>query len=173
MITGSLIQAYLVCKRQAWLLSRQLVGEQDNDLIVIGRLISEESYKRSKKEIAIDGGKIDIVKQENGSLKLIEVKKSSKMIKSAKFQLLFYMWKLNIDNGEIRIPKEKKVIEIKMTDDNKKQLLNIINEVEETINDSKLPKPERKSYCKTCSFEYFCWSWYIWKKLYISFQMEL
>ncbi|ABR30219.1 CRISPR-associated protein Cas4 [Thermosipho melanesiensis] len=158
MITGSLIQAYIVCRRQAWLLSRQLVGDQDNDFIVIGRLISKESYKNSKKEIVIDGGKIDIVKKERGFLKLVEVKKSSKMIKSAKFQLLFYMWKLNVYYGEIRIPKEKKVIEVEMTDDNEKQLLTIVNELEETINNPKMPKPERKSYCSTCSFEYFCWS---------------
>ncbi|MBB6063338.1 CRISPR-associated exonuclease Cas4 [Thermosipho japonicus] len=158
MITGSIIQAYLICKRQAWLLSRQLVGEQDSDFLAIGRLISQESYSRDKKEITINGGKVDIIRLENGEIKLVEVKKSSRMIKSAKFQLLYYMWKANVDYGEIRIPKEKKVIEVHMTDDARGELLNLMNEIEDIINRDKVPKAERKKYCKTCSFEYFCWS---------------
>ncbi|RDI90472.1 CRISPR-associated protein Cas4 [Thermosipho africanus Ob7] len=158
MITGSLIQAYFVCKRQAWLLSRQLIGDQDSDFLAIGRLISQESYSSDKKEITIDGGKVDIVKLENGEIKLVEVKKSSRMIKSAKFQLLYYMWKMNVYHGEIRIPKEKKVIEVHMTDDAREELLNLINEIEDVLNGNKVPKAERKKYCKTCSFEYFCWS---------------
>ncbi|ACJ76378.1 cas crispr-associated protein Cas4 [Thermosipho africanus TCF52B] len=158
MITGSLIQAYIVCKRQAWLLSRQLIGEQDSDFLSIGRLISQESYSRDKKEITIDGGKVDIVRLENGKFKLVEVKKSSKMIKSAKFQLLYYMWKMNVDYGEIRIPKEKKVIEVRMTNEVKEKLLGLISEIEDIVNKDKVPKAERKKYCKTCSFEYFCWS---------------
>jgi len=53
-ITGSIIQAYNICKRQAWLMSRQITGDQYNEFLAIGRLISEESFKRDKKELRIE-----------------------------------------------------------------------------------------------------------------------
>ena len=86
-IFGSLIQAYMVCPKQAWLMSRQITGDQYNEFLAIGRLISEESYKRQKKEILVEGGKIDFIKHDDGSFMLVEVKKSEKFLDAAKMQL--------------------------------------------------------------------------------------
>jgi CRISPR-associated exonuclease Cas4 len=66
-------------------MSRQLTPWQDNPFIEIGRLISEESYKRDKKEIHIENIVIDLLKTD---------KKSSRFEKSAKMQLAYYLLRL-------------------------------------------------------------------------------
>lgn len=155
---GSLIQAFLVCKRQAWLLAHQFLGEQDNENLAIGRFIAEEAYTRFKKDITIEEGKIDAVKSEKGETILIEIKKSSKRLKSAEFQLLLYMRATGVKRGEIRIPKEKRVIKVELTEEKLSKLRIIEMEAEKTVNLPLPPKPKKTKACARCSFEYFCWS---------------
>jgi len=61
-IYGSLLQAYKICPRQAWLMSRNLIGNQDHETLVIGRMIAETTYKKNKKEIRVGNNILDIVK---------------------------------------------------------------------------------------------------------------
>ncbi len=54
-ITGTLIWYYYICKREVWLMARQIVPEQENPHIEIGRFISDTTYKRDKKQIHLEG----------------------------------------------------------------------------------------------------------------------
>ncbi len=161
-ITGSLIEAYIFCPRQAWLMVRELSGNQYNEFLQIGRLISEESFKREKKEIDTKSGKIDIVKKENGELILIEVKKSSKFIEPARMQLLYYIFKMKHKGysvkGEIHIPRQKKIIKIELTNQEEKKLEKTIQELKETIYKNLPPVVEKTGKCNNCSYNEFCWS---------------
>ena len=161
-ITGSLIEAYIFCPRQAWLLSRQISGNQDNDFLAIGRLISEHAYSREKKEIAIEGGKIDLIKDNDGELLVVEVKKSGKFLQSSKMQLLFYLFQLEKAGhkvkGELKIPKTKKTISVELTDNAKEELENILDNLSKCIAQEIPPKPEFSSKCRRCSYLEFCWS---------------
>lgn len=161
-INGSIIQAYVICPRKAWLMSRQISGDQYNEFLAIGRLYSEETYKKDKKEIIIAGNKIDIVKEENGELLLIEVKKSSKRLEASKMQLLNYLYTLakmgHKVKGEIRVPKEKKVIPVEFGDSEKKIIEDLYQEVEAVIKKEKSPPKKWLGTCKTCSYNEFCWS---------------
>ena len=51
-VTGSLVQAYTVCPRQAWLASRKICPDEDNVYLALGRLIDQQSYEREKKRFA-------------------------------------------------------------------------------------------------------------------------
>jgi CRISPR-associated exonuclease Cas4 len=161
-IFGSLIQAYMVCPKQAWLMSRQITGDQYNEFLAIGRLISEESYKRQKKEILVEGGKIDFIKHDDGSFMLVEVKKSEKFLDAAKMQLLYYLLQLKNKGynvrGEIRVPRSKKIITVELDDDSRKALENVSKEIEELIEKEKSPHINFTSKCKNCSYLEFCWS---------------
>lgn len=161
-IYASLIQAYVVCPRQAWLLAHQISGDQYNEFLEIGRLLTEETYKRDKKEILIEGNKIDIIKNKDGTLTIVEIKKSSKRIKAAKMQLLHYLYSLckkgYIVKGEIRVPKEKKVIEIDFTKKEKIMVEKIHEDIKELISKENPPIPKRIGACKNCSYNEFCWS---------------
>lgn len=49
----SIFNAYNICKRQAWLMMRNLTADQDNAFLEIGRLIDETAFKREKKEFIL------------------------------------------------------------------------------------------------------------------------
>ena len=102
-------------------MGHQIVPDQENDNVLIGKSIAEHSYEREKKEIVVDNIKIDIVNIDNGKMCISEVKKSSKYKESATMQLAFYLKKLKEiginASGELRFPKEKIREEI-ILDDN-------------------------------------------------------
>ena len=50
-VNGTLMWYYMICKREVWLMSRNIVPDQKDTNIDIGRFIHETSYTRNKKEI--------------------------------------------------------------------------------------------------------------------------
>jgi len=161
-VTGSILQAFVICPRQAWLMSRNISGNQYNEFIAIGRLLSDETYKRDKKEIMIGGSKIDVIRQKDGVITLIETKKSSRMIEASQMQLLLYLYNFSKKGrtikGEIRVPKEKKVIPVELTDERIVEVENLISEIKCMLQKESAPPKEWIKFCKTCSYLEFCWS---------------
>jgi CRISPR-associated exonuclease Cas4 len=161
-LTGSLVHTYVLCPRKTWLLSRQIIGDQENEFLAIGRLYSRESYKREKKEVQVDGNKLDVVKNDNGTLTVIETKKSSRMLETGKIQLLHYLYSLKKKGysvkGEIRVPKEKKIIEMNLDSEAEKELEGIYGNIEKLIEQEKAPAPQWIGACRSCSYKEFCWA---------------
>jgi len=48
-LTGTLIWYYYICPREVWLMARELVPDQEDPFIEIGRILSGESYKRERR----------------------------------------------------------------------------------------------------------------------------
>lgn len=161
-ITGSVVYAFMVCKRQAWLMSRNISGDQENEFLEIGRFISEKTYERNKKEINIGDNKIDFIRNENNTLIIAETKKSSKKLDATEAQLLFYLYsyknELNEALGEIRIPKEKKVITLELTKEKEEYIICLIEQIKEIMNMEKPPEKKKIRPCASCSYLEFCWS---------------
>ena len=111
-VTGTHIWYYYICKREVWLMVHQIAPDQDHEYLDYGRFLADNRYNRSKKEISIGNIVVDRLKTKNGQLIVGEVKKSSKYLKSAKMQLLFYLSslrKMGIDaKGELLFPEERK-----------------------------------------------------------------
>lgn len=161
-ISGSVVQSFIVCPRQTWLMSRNICGDQSNDFLEIGRIISENSYVRNKKEIIIDNNKIDFLVVDSNTLVIVETKKSSKKFSATEAQLYFYLYsnrnKFENVKGEIRIPKEKKVIELFLTEEKIKFVQDLIMDIEKTIKKENAPAKQYINACKSCSYLEFCWS---------------
>jgi CRISPR-associated exonuclease Cas4 len=161
-ITGSLIQSYLICPRQTWLMSRQITGDQYNEFLAIGRILSEETYKRDKKEIRVGSNVIDVVKAKDGVVTLIETKKSSRGLDASKFQILHYMYELRNKvkalKGEIRIPKEKKIITVELDKKSTTDLKKLYVDIEKNIQEKYPEDVQKNKYCSKCSYAEFCWS---------------
>lgn len=161
-ITGTLIWYYYICKREVWFLAHDIEADQNNDFIEIGRSISENSYQREKKEIRIDNIVIDLISKGDEKLVVAEVKKTSKFIKSAEMQLIFYLWQLKqkgIENlvGELRVPMERKKFTIKLTQDKEKELLQVCDEIKNIMSMENPPPLQKNIYCKKCAYYEFCW----------------
>lgn len=161
-VTGTLVQCYYICRRQLWLMSRQLVPDQENPFIEIGRLIDNESFSRERKKIHFDNVVIDIVKKGDGELVVGEVKKSSKAYKSALMQLAFYLYKLKKNgieaSGELLFPEEKRRVAVDLTQELEGELEDVFLEIQKIAVRDKPPPAQKVGYCKNCGYREFCWS---------------
>jgi CRISPR-associated exonuclease Cas4 len=161
-ITGTHVWYYVICQRQVWLLSRQIVPDQEHESLILGRINDQNSYARKKKYLYFEGGVVDLFREKNGRLLISEVKKSSRFEDSARMQLLFYLYKLKqlgIDAaGELRIPKEKKVIPIELNPELEQVVQTICQGIEKIVSLNGPPKPKKCRYCRGCAYLEFCWS---------------
>ena len=157
--TGTDINYYLVCKRKLWLFSHHIDLEADSDLVHQGRLLHERSYKRKLKEIAIGNIKIDFIEKTN---EVHEVKRSKKIAKAHKYQLLYYLYFLKKHaginaKGVLNYPLLKKTVKISLDEKNQKDIQEVIQGVENIKSLKNPPKAEWKSYCRSCAYSEFCW----------------
>ena len=161
-VSGTLIGCYYICKREMWLMARQIVPEQENPHIELGRFISETTYKRDKKQIHLESIIIDLAKLDDEKLVIGEVKKSSKFKDSARMQLCYYLYVLRdygIEaEGELLFPKEKRKEKVILTDEIVKELERAIKEIREIVSQELPPPAVKIRYCANCAYNEFCWS---------------
>lgn len=159
-ITGVMVQYYFTCKRELWFFSRGLNFDFENDDMLIGRLIHEDSREGGWREILLDGIKLDAVKR-RGSVEVVEIKKSSKLEEPAKWQLKYYLYYLRNAGvraqGVIAYPREGRRETVELSDSDVETLEKAFDEMERVIRLERPPKAEKKSYCRRCAYRDFCW----------------
>jgi len=143
-------------------MARQIVPAQDNPWLQIGKLISEESFKRELKEVQLENVKFDLISRQGGNLLCVEVKKSSRFLESARMQLLFYLQKLKSYSiqavGELRVPSEKKRVQVELTSQAEAELDRAVAEIEKIIAMDHPPELKKHKYCPKCGYQEFCWA---------------
>ncbi|MFO7264298.1 MAG: CRISPR-associated protein Cas4 [Bacillota bacterium] len=160
-VNGTLIWYYCICPREAWLIARQITPDEDDPNIVIGRFLHDHRYAREKKEILLDGGKMDVVKWQDESVVVREVKKSSRYLESARMQLLYYL-KLMREHGieargELVFPEEHKKEVVMLTEDNLRRLEQMEADILRLVNQVSPPSPVKISFCRSCAYHEYCW----------------
>jgi len=60
LIGGVKVNYYFHCKTQLWLFSHFITQEQDSDLVILGRLLEEKSFKEIKTRNVLIDQKISI-----------------------------------------------------------------------------------------------------------------
>ncbi len=157
--TGVMVQYYKACKRELWFFANHINMDYTDDNIKIGKHIHENTYTRDRKNI--DYGDIipDFVRV-NDEPVIFEIKKSSKLIEPAKYQLYYYLWYLKSMGKEVKgilaYPKERMNIEVTLTPEIEKEIEVIINDIPNIISLSVPPKAEIKPYCKHCAYYELC-----------------
>lgn len=143
-------------------MAHNIVSDQDDPNIDIGRFMHENSYKRKKKEISIGGIKVDVLDKKDGYLMIGEIKKSSKFMKSSKMQLAYYLLELKRNGlegkGVLMFPRERKRETIELTDELIEELEGAEKDIIEICNRPYPPKPNKINMCKNCAYAEFCWS---------------
>lgn len=161
-ITGSLIQSYLNCRRQAWLMAYQIVADQDNTYLELGRLIDEESFKRDARKIEVGNLIIDLVNTKHGEVLIGEVKKSSKSVEAARLQLAYYLCVLRkngvTSKGILLFPKERRRIPVELTAELEKEVEQTIKDIQQIVQSETPPSKEKNRFCTYCAYREFCWS---------------
>ncbi|MBC7360795.1 MAG: CRISPR-associated protein Cas4 [Candidatus Aminicenantes bacterium] len=161
-ITGNLVNAYFICRRKFWLFARQLTPDPKNDLLLLGRLISDSAYNRQRKELIFDSFRIDFIRKQKENIIVCEIKKSSKGLKAAEMQLGYYLLKfkeMGINaRGEILIPREKKKIVFELHQNIEETLKEAIKNMQELATKANPPAVNKTSFCRKCAFYEFCFS---------------
>lgn len=161
-INGTIINYYFHCKRQCYLHGNRLNMEDNSEQVKIGKAIHEErAENKNNTEIAIDNIRLDKLTKEY----LTEVKKSDADAEAAKWQLLYYLKVLKtkgvIKKGKLEFAeknkKDKKIIIIELTDEVEKELDKYIDEIEQLLNQDRIPECINKSTCKKCAYYEYCY----------------
>lgn len=158
-ITGVMVQYYQSCPRELWFFAHKINMNREDDNILIGRQIQEESYSRQRKEVTIGPVAFDMVKKE-GDLVVCEVKKSRKLVEPQLYQLYYYLWFLNKKGikakGRILYPQQRRRKEVELTPEIEEEMFDILEEIEEIIRLPTPPPAREKPHCKGCSYYEFC-----------------
>ena len=159
-ITGVMVQYYVSCYRELWFFAHGINMNFEDNNILIGRLLHETAYKREKKNIIIDGTiALDFARFQDG-LVVFEIKKSSKLPRPAKYQLLYYLYYLKERGieakGILAYPKQKKREVIELTDERQEEIKNILCEIEVIVDKELPPEVKKRGHCRGCSYFDFC-----------------
>lgn len=159
-ISGVIIYYYFICHRKLWYFANEINMEQNSELVSIGKILDETTYKRENKSILIDGTiNIDFIR--DGAV-LHEVKKTKAIEDAGIWQLKYYMFYLeqrgvkNI-SAKIDYPMIRETKEVVLDDEDKKILSNIEKNVEEIIKMDKPPKVMNEKICKKCAYFDLCY----------------
>lgn len=158
--SGVLVQYYVTCVTELWYFSHGINLDKFNQNMQLGKLIHDSSYKQAFRNLQIGGEiAIDVVKHHKNII--YEVKKSSKLLAGAKYQLLYYLYylkNLGINmKGVISVPKEKLNLTIELNEQNEKEITDILDGIQSIVNMPTPPPPVKKPYCKGCSYYELCW----------------
>ena len=92
-----------------------------------------------------------------------EVKKSNSVEQAHRFQVLYYIYYLRqkgVKNvkGVIRYPKLREKKEVRLTEESKSELVDVLKKIEEILDNKRPPTIDKnKSFCKKCSYYELCW----------------
>lgn len=158
-INGVLVYYYFICKRKVWLFNRKIQLESEDENVMIGKLIDENTYLREKKHILIDETiNVDFIK--NWKV-LHEIKKSKSIEEASIWQLKYYLYflkkrKIEVEKGILDYPNLKTRKEVFLLDDDVKTIEKILKEIMRIISLEKIPKVEKKKICKNCAYFEYC-----------------
>ena len=159
-IGGVQVNYYFVCKTKLWLFSHNIGMEHESDLVKLGKILHLDIYDRYEKDVQIGSIAIDAIKKDD-ILEIREIKMSDKLEKAHIFQTLYYIYylkKFGINaKATLTYPKLKKIIELKLNQDNIKELEKVLENIK-VIVCGEIPEPKYKSYCRRCAYFELCFS---------------
>lgn len=158
-ITGVMVYYYKVCPRKLWYFYHEIQVEQENENVLIGKILDEETYKKDDKHINIDNViNIDFIRSQGV---LHEIKKSKKIEEAGILQVKYYLYYLSKRGvsdikAKIDYPLLKKTVEVELTEEDIFEIENILQQIEEIVEKDVAPKLQKKSICKSCAYYELC-----------------
>ena len=157
-INGTMYSYSFLCNRKLWFYTKDIVMEDTNENVMIGKIIDEESYKRDKKHLYLDDLVcIDIVRDNV----ICEIKKSSAKKDMAIEQLKYYLYILkhkNVDaHGELLIPKENLKELLILEEKDIKTIERQLEIIKEICNKVIPPQTINQKFCKKCAYFELCY----------------
>ncbi|PKM49941.1 MAG: CRISPR-associated protein Cas4 [Firmicutes bacterium HGW-Firmicutes-7] len=159
-VTGVMFYYYFVCYRKLWYFFHDIQMENQNDNVIIGKMIDQNAYLREKKHIMIDGViNIDFIE---GYKVIHEVKKSKSIEEAGIWQLKYYLWYLKSKGiigitGMIDYPVLKRREKIKLTNEDEIEIERILQDIKSICQSDRVPDKIKSKVCKNCSYYELCY----------------
>ena len=78
-----------------------------------------------------------------------------------RWQLYYYLWYLKQKGieaeGILTYPKERKREKVTLKKEIEERFPEILKDIESIVKEQNPPKPEKKPYCKKCTYYELCW----------------
>ena len=160
-VNGTLVNYYFHCRRQCYLFGNRLNMEDNSEEVKIGKAIHEERNNRENTELGIENIRLDKLTGEY----LTELKKSDADPVAAKWQLLYYLKVLKEKGierkGKLEFAEKnktgKKTVFLELTKDTEKELLGYISEIEDLLEQDRIPPVLNCGSCKKCAYYEYCY----------------
>lgn len=158
-ITGVMIYYYFVCKRKLWYFIHEIGMEAENENVILGKLLDENSYQRGEKHINIDNViNIDFIKEHK---ELHEVKKSRAIEEAGIWQVKYYLYYLrkrgvNGLKAKIDYPLLKKNLLVELTPKDEGEIERIMSEITTMKEQALPPEFSKEKICANCAYHDLC-----------------
>ncbi len=157
-ITGTLVNYYVTCRREAWLYARHIHPDEYEDTITMGRAIAE--IRDKGQDFLFSHLHFDKLEKKSGHYLVTEHKKTMSNPEAAKAQLLFYMYLLKtglkLKKIDGKVISGKTVIFVEGSDE---AFLALEAMMEEIVRFVQIPTPppfERVKWCRGCAYRSYC-----------------
>lgn len=160
MLTGTEISYYFICRRKLWYFLRRIDMEQTSELVQLGSFVSDNTYRRRKHEMRIDGISLDFY---DASCKVIhEIKKSPAMEEAHRFQLKYYIHVLHQKGmvevtGLIDYPQQRRRVPVELEPGDEEEIHRIEEDVNNLRHQETPPGVIDKPICQQCSYYELCY----------------
>jgi len=159
-ITATLVWYYHTCKRQVWLMSREMTPDENHYTLEFGRTVHTLHYLGERETLSLEGVKVDFVRRGKGSI--CEVKTSSKFLEQAKIQLAYYLYRikeLGVEvQGELLIPEERKRFVVSLNPELERKVVETLKGIRSLVQLERPPTAERCRFCGKCAYREFCFA---------------
>lgn len=159
MLTGTVVNYYIHCRRQCWLFYHHLNLEDNSEDVRVGKVL-HDLKRQDKEEIALEGIKLDKVTADY----VTEIKKSDADLAAARAQLEFYLITLQ-DKGIRRQGRlecleknkqSKSVHTVVLSAEDVEERKALYRRIEEFLGSELPPTPVFKPACKKCAYYEYC-----------------
>ena len=158
-ITGTLVNYYVTCKREAWLYAHHIHADQEDENVLMGKALADIK-ENGLQEFAFSNLKFDKLSKQRGHYLITEYKKSLKNPEAGKMQLLFYIYLLktglNLKEVKGKLISGKTVIAIEDSAENFTKIETILNDIVALVNELKPPKFSLQKICESCAYRDYC-----------------
>ncbi|MDR5696075.1 MAG: CRISPR-associated protein Cas4 [Armatimonadota bacterium] len=159
-IRGVEVNYYVVCPRKCWLFVHGMEHEAGSELVTLGRLLHEVSFRRqAQHNVDIEGfARVDFTSE--GIVH--EVKRGPAQHRAHVLQVAYYLWLLRErgieTQGILHYPRQRRREVVRLTQELQSELQAVLQKIRE-IRAMPVPPsvPRRMAVCRSCAYDEFCW----------------
>lgn len=159
-IRGIEVNYCVVCPRKCWFFMHGLEQETGSDLVALGRLLHESSFRRQlQRNVEIEGfARVDFTAE--GIVH--EVKHGPAQHQAHVVQVAYYLWLLRErgieTQGILHYPRQRRREVVRLTPQLESELQATLRRIREIRAMPKPPSvPRRMAVCRSCAYDELCW----------------